>query len=104
MGAAGWSTTGLAWALGLFGTPVATHSHLDLSRLSGLEWALIGVAGLAALWSIWRAVQFTLHPGETETTHIKRSILAEPPVLDVRAGVWAPQQDRAPTGHGGSHD
>jgi hypothetical protein len=54
---------------------LAAHDHL--AGLGPVGWAILGAAVLASLWVIWRAVHLTLHPGEEEPDHIKRSILAD---------------------------
>jgi hypothetical protein len=51
---------------------------MDLSTLTPLEWVVVGLAALAAVWVIVRAVQLTLHPGEEEPDHVKRVIFREP--------------------------
>jgi hypothetical protein len=53
---------------------LAAHDH-DLSSLGPVGWVLVGLASLVALWVIVKAVMLTLHPGEEEPDHIKRSIL-----------------------------
>ena len=35
------------------------------------------------MWSIWKAVMYTIHPGEEEPDHIKRMILGDPEPLQV---------------------
>lgn len=50
-------------------------SHAHFGNLTTFEWVLVGVAALAAAWSIWKAVGYTLRPGEDDPGHVKRLIL-----------------------------
>lgn len=59
------------------------HGHVDWSSFTVMEWIAVGASALFVAWSIWRAVDLTVHPGETEPDHIKRMILQEPTSLDV---------------------
>ena len=52
--------------------PVAHAHFVDLGTF---EWVLVGIAAIVAAWSIWRAVAYTLRPGEEAPDHVKRSIL-----------------------------
>ena len=52
---------------------LAAHAHFG--SLTPYEWVLVGVAGLAAAWSIWKAVVYTVRPGEQDPAHVKRLIL-----------------------------
>ena len=49
------------------------HVH-GLDRLGPIEWIVVGLAALLALWSIWRSVLLTLRPGEDQPDHHKRLI------------------------------
>ena len=53
---------------------LAAHDH-DVTAFGPLEWILVGVAFLGAVWVIWRAVALTMRPDENDPDHIKRSIL-----------------------------
>ncbi len=52
--------------------------HQHFQGLGAFEWAVVGAAILASAWCVWLAVRYTLHPGETEPDHVKRSILDAP--------------------------
>ncbi len=45
------------------------------SHASLLEWMLVLAAAIVLVWALGLAVRYTVHPGETEATHIKRRIL-----------------------------
>jgi hypothetical protein len=62
---------------------------MDLSGLGPVEWAVVVLSALAAIWVIVRAVRLTLHPGEEEPDHVKRVIFQEPEVVTRR-----PPEDR----------
>lgn len=68
-------------------------AHVHFERLSAFEWALTAAAGLAAAWTIWLAVRYTLTPGESEPDHIKRMILDDPPA---RGAARTPTPTRVP--------
>ena len=59
-------------------TLLGAHDH-DLSELTALEWALVGLSALAVVWVIWRAVVLTLRPDEGDYDALKRSILDDTP-------------------------
>jgi hypothetical protein len=59
-------------------TWLAAHDH-DVSALGPWEWVIVGAASIVAAWVIWKAVALTLHPGEEEPDHIKRTILQDEP-------------------------
>ena len=61
--------------------PFAGHGHVDWASFSVGDWVLLGASALFVAWTIWRAIDLTVHPGEEEPTHIKRVIL--PRVLTV---------------------
>lgn len=61
---------------------VAAHSHPTWSDFSPTVWVAVVVASALAMWSVWKAVMYTLRPGEEEPDHIKRQILVEPAGLD----------------------
>src|SRR5262249_22855058 len=44
---------------------------------SVLEWLLVLLAAIVLVWALGLAVRYTVHPGETEATHIKRRILRD---------------------------
>ena len=53
-----------------------TMDHaMDASHASLLEWLLVLAAAIALVWALGLAVRYTVHPGESEATHIKRRIL-----------------------------
>ena len=53
-------------------------AHAHFGNLTGFEWVLVGIAGLVGAWSIWKAVAYTLRPGEDDPGHVKRLILDAP--------------------------
>ncbi|MDA1195019.1 MAG: hypothetical protein O2894_07510 [Planctomycetota bacterium] len=53
----------------------AGHKHPTWADFGPVEWVAIVVAGLLAAWSVWKAVLYTVRPGEEDPCHIKRSIL-----------------------------
>jgi hypothetical protein len=63
---------------------LAEHAHASWEDFDALAWGVVVAAGLVAAWVIWKAVRYTLEPGETEADHIKRSILDDP--ADVGGG------------------
>jgi hypothetical protein len=54
------------------------HDHPAWQDFGALEWILAGSAGLFTAWAIWRAVVYTLRPGEEEPDHLKRMIFEDP--------------------------
>ncbi len=48
----------------------ATHASL-------LEWMLVFVAAIVLVWALAQALRYTIKPGETEASHIKRRILLD---------------------------
>ena len=67
----------------LAGITLAGHTHPTWADFSATVWVAIVVAGAIAMWTIWKAVMFTLRPGEEDPEHIKRQILLEPSDLEV---------------------
>jgi hypothetical protein len=57
----------------------ATHHSPFDAGLGWWEWAIAAVASVAAVWVIWLSVRYTMHPGEEEAGHVKRSILDDDP-------------------------
>ena len=62
---------------------LAAHGDIDLSTFAWWELATLAVCTLFVMWTIWRAVVLTLHPGEEDPAHIKRLILRDPTSLQV---------------------
>jgi hypothetical protein len=58
----------------LLSAPIVAHgrSPQDLG-----EWILFSLVALGAVWVLWKAVQYSVHPGEEAPDHVKRSILAD---------------------------
>ena len=52
---------------------------MDLENLGPVEWVVVGLSAVAAVWVIVKAVKLTLHPGEEEPDHVKRVIFQESP-------------------------
>jgi hypothetical protein len=63
--------------LALLDPLLAAHRHFADMGLG--DWAIVVVAVLASLASVWLMVRYAVYPGETEPDHIKRSILADDP-------------------------
>jgi len=59
------------------------HSHPTWADFTATTWIAVVLIALAAMWSIWKAVMYTIHPGEEEPDHIKRLILGDPEPLQV---------------------
>ena len=47
------------------------------SHASVLEWMVVAAAAIVLVWALGLAVRYTVRPGETEATHIKRRILED---------------------------
>ena len=47
------------------------------SYASLLEWLLVLAAAIVLVWALGLAVRYTVHPGETQASHIKRRILLD---------------------------
>lgn len=60
-------------------TNLLAHVHPAWEDFGVFEWVVTGAAALFVAWSIWKAVSYTLHPGEEEPDHPKRIIFGEPP-------------------------
>lgn len=54
------------------------HVHPAWEDFGPLEWTLTGLAALFVAWSIWKAVAYTMYPGEEEPEHPKRIIFGGP--------------------------
>lgn len=54
------------------------HVHPVWEDFGVLEWTVTALAALLVIWSIWKAVQYTLRPGEEEPDHYKRLIFDPP--------------------------
>lgn len=50
------------------------HDHPAWEDFGFVEWTIAGAAALFTAWAIWRAVVYTLRPGEADPDHIKRMI------------------------------
>ena len=57
---------------------LAAHAHPVWEDFGVLEWTVTALAALLVMWSIWKAVQYTMNPGEDEPDHYKR-IIFDPP-------------------------
>ncbi len=67
-------------ALGALGPPwLATsgHAHPTWGEFGATTWISVVLASAVVAWVLWKAVLYTLRPGETEPDHIKRMILRE---------------------------
>jgi len=47
------------------------------SHVSLLEWMLVFAAAIVLVWALGLAIRYTVHPGETQASHIKRRILLD---------------------------
>jgi hypothetical protein len=54
--------------------PLVAHGRLPDSAV---EWGIFAVAAVVTGWVLWKAVRYTMRPGETEPDHVKRSILTD---------------------------
>ena len=50
------------------------HVHPVWEDFGVLEWTITALAALFVMWSIWKAVRYTMNPGEEEPDHYKRII------------------------------
>ena len=55
----------------------AHAGHGAAARPDLFEYVLVGIAIVAAAWTIYLAVRYTLRPGENSPDHIKRRILED---------------------------
>jgi len=55
----------------------AHSGHGGAARPDLFEYVLVGIAIVAAAWTIYLAVRYTLRPGESNPDHIKRRILED---------------------------
>lgn len=53
------------------------HKHPTWADFGPVEWVAIVVAQGLAVWAVWKAVMYTIRPGEEEPDHIKRAIFQE---------------------------
>lgn len=75
---------------------LAAHSHPTWEDFSATVWVAVVVSSALVIWAIWKAVMYTLRPGEEEPDHIKRQILLEPSGLDVSLSSGAAARPPAP--------
>jgi len=47
------------------------------AQASPLEWMLVLAAAAILVWTLGLAIRYTVHPRETEASHIKRRILLD---------------------------
>lgn len=64
-----------AWAVAL--AWLQAHTSHAATRPDLYEYLLVGVAAVAAAWTIYLAVRYTVRPGEDNPDHIKRRILED---------------------------
>lgn len=55
----------------------AHTGHGSGARPELFEYVLVGIAIVAAVWTIYLAVRYTVRPGESNPDHIKRRILED---------------------------
>ena len=58
------------------------------------EYALAAVSVAIVLWVFYLAIRMTIHPGEEDPNHIKRTILDDEPKSDRNPENSLPQQNR----------
>jgi hypothetical protein len=58
--------------------PFLAHAHFG--NLTVLGWIVVALAAVAAAWTIWKTVVYTIRPGEEEADHIKRLVLSSDPL------------------------
>ena len=56
----------------------SAHSHPSWQEFSATTWIVVALAALGVAWVIWKAVMYSVEPGEEGSDHIKRMILEEP--------------------------
>jgi len=59
------------------------HSHATFADFTATTWIAVVLIGIGTMWTVWKAVMYTIHPGEDEPDHLKRLILGEPDPLQV---------------------
>lgn len=64
------------------------HKHPSWADFGPVEWVAIVVAQAVAVWAIWKAVMYTLNPGEEEPDHIKRVIFQDEEARPVALEAW----------------
>ena len=59
------------------------HEHMSSAPRSFVEYVIVGIAAVIMVWTLVKATQWTISPGEHDPDHIKRTILdddfVEPP-------------------------
>jgi len=89
---------------GLALTAASAHSHPTWTDFSANTWIIVSLAAIGVAWVLWKAVMYSVDPGEEESDHIKRMILQEPEspeglrfleTLETGAGGPTPNADAA---------
>jgi len=71
----------------------AGHSHPTWADFTPTIWIVLVLVSIATGWTIWKAVMYTVRPGEQETDHIKRLILSDAlPAHEVRAAATVTEE------------
>lgn len=58
--------------------PITGHVHPEWESFGPLEWTIVAIASIVVVWTIYKAVQYTIAPGEDDPDHVKRIIFEEP--------------------------
>lgn len=83
--------------MGLLLAEASGHAHPTWTDFTPTIWIVLVVVGLATGWTIWKAVMYTIRPGEQEPDHIKRLILSDVlPEQEVRVAATMDNQHGQP--------
>jgi hypothetical protein len=61
------------------------HNHAATEPRSWLEYVIVGIAAVVMAWTLVKATQWTIRPGEHNADHIKRTILDDEFIEEPRA-------------------
>ena len=73
---------------------LAAHDHPAWEDFGTLEWILVAVCSLFMIWVIWKAVQYTMSPGEESPDHVKRVIFQPDEGVSSSTGSDDPADDK----------
>jgi len=64
------------------------HEHARSEPRSFVEYIIVGIAAVIMAWTLVKATQWTIRPGEHNADHIKRTILDDDFIEKPRGEEW----------------